>query len=79
MGAEFSTLEVEGGLPQSGPACCQPPLFLPPCPQPINGFLWAPPAVGELWPTQNRPPSVSAFSLGTMGQLVARGTVEGQG
>lgn len=33
--------------------------------------------ISELLPTQN--PPVSAFSLGTMGQLVACGTAEGQG
>lgn len=58
-------------LPQKSP-------FLSPCPQPIDTLLWEPLPVGELRPTQN-PPPVSAFSLGTMGQLVACGTVEGQG
>lgn len=82
MGAESPALEVEGGLPKSGLALSafppQPPLFLPPCAQPIDSPLWESLPVGELQPTQN-PPPVSAFSLGTMGQLVACGTVEGQG
>lgn len=56
----------------------QPSPFLPPCPQLIDTLLWEPLPVGELRPTQ-KPPPVSAFSLGTMGQLVACGTVEGQG